>query len=1022
MSTIITDDRGLLTLLLVIAALAGLFLTLISIFMRRRRSRLQLMERIAELEALSNAGRALLATELDLDALTRLIARQAGQVIDNRTFQLGLFSEGYYEIHYWTIDGIEQPTPQSFPLEPEWSDQATSTGLVGWVRDTRQPLLVRDFNREMDKLPARPMYTSESPPRSALFLPLISGDKTIGLLAAQSPEANHFSEQDLRRLTILANQAAAAIANAQLFTQERMRAAHLELVTQIARQVNAVNEPDEILEQVVQLTRQTFGFHPVSVFGLNAADNEVTIQASTIPELNPNRREHVTRQDESSFVAWTVRLPIGQGIVGSAAATRQTVVANSTHEDARFLPHLDYLPSELAPPTQAEIAIPLVVNEELLGVLDVQSPQIGAFGSTEQIVLETLAAEAASAIYKARQLAREQEQAWITTAQLQVAEAISRHNDLGEMLTAVALLAPILVGVHLCGFMLWDETGERYYGVALIDSVGDEHEWFKDTLLGIGEWGSLDAVHVGQEVLTTTIIPDRLRPSPGKPGHEISCLQLHPLLSSQAHTLGVMFVGLDDTTACPDPAAPIFVHNQTPTTRQAELVRNIARQTSQAIESAQLRIAQQEEAWVNTALLQVAEAVNSLIDLNEILDTIVRLVPMLVGVDSVFILVWNEDRQIFQAGPSHGVSAMGRGLVETLEIDRDEFLSMSPQLAADFDAPRIPSSAYYSLRVPAWLETVLGTSTAYNFPLIARGRLVGAKIVGLRRDRLSRAPFTSRRISILNGIAQQAATAVVNNQLYRESADRARMQQELDVARTIQTSFLPDSNPDIPGCSVAAMWQAARQVGGDFYDFLPLNDDKWGIVIADVADKGVPAALFMALSRTILRTVAFNRQDPAHVLMRTNEIIAREAKSDLFVTVFYGIWDPATERLIYANAGHNPPLLMQPNGTFHTLQGNGVALGILPEIQMKSYALSFRPGETVLLYTDGITEALNEDFDEFGLERLRVAARTTARKPAVDIVRHIADSIADHAGETPQFDDMTLIVMKRQALKNGPAR
>ena len=248
------------------------------------------------------------------------------------------------------------------------------------------------------------------------------------------------------------------------------------------------------------------------------------------------------------------------------------------------------------------------------------------------------------------------------------------------------------------------------------------------------------------------------------------------------------------------------------------------------------------------------------------------------------------------------------------------------------------------------------------------------------------------------------------------------MQQELDVAHTIQASFLPDGSPNIPGCSVATYWQAARQVGGDFYDFLPLGDDKWGIVIADVADKGVPAALFMAVSRTILRTVAFNREDPAHVLMRTNEIIAREARSDLFVTIFYGVWDPATEQFTYANAGHNPPLLLQPNGAFRPLLGHGIALGILPETHMKSQTMQLRPGETIILYTDGVTEALNEDFDEFGLDRLQAAARTAARQPVADIVSHITGNIRDHVGQTPQFDDMTLIILKRHSMKQGASK
>ena len=1001
-----TGDRGLLIMLVALGGLAVGIIITAAIFMRRRRSRWLLMERVAELEALMATGRALVAAEMDLDALCALIAEQAGQVIDNRTFQVGLFEESFYEIRYWTIDGQPQPVPQCFDLRADGAEMAEASGLVGWVREHQQPLLVGDFTREMDQLPARPTYQSAAPPRSALFLPLISGGRALGIVAAQSHRPNHFSEQDLRRLTILANQAAAAIANAQLFTQERTRAAHLALVSRIAQQVNAAEDLDELLEQVVNLTCSTFGFHPVTVFGIDPVTDEIVVQACPVAELSPRAVQLASSGDRVA----PLRLPIGRGIVGTAVATRRTVVANSA-EDDRLLRITNGLPPGVSFNSQAEIAIPLIVNSELLGVLDVQSEQVGAFGETEQIVLEALAAEVAGAVYKAQQLAREQQQAWVTTAELQVAEAIGRHDDRDEMLAAVARLAPILAGVDLCGFLLWDEDVESYYGVALVNATGNEDEAFSDLELVIGDWSALDAVHVGREALSTAVIPGWLRRA--RP----ACLRLLPLLSGQGKNLGVLFVDLGSDATCADGENSRMT--AVAERLREELVQNIARQSAQALESAYLRTAQQEEAWVNTALLQVAEAVNSLTDLNEILDTIVRLVPLLVGVDSVFILVWDDERQIFQAGPSYGVSTMGRGLVETLEIDRDEFLNMSPQLTSDLSLPRLPNAAYYTLRVPAWLEVVLNTATAFSFPLVARGRLVGAKIVGLRRDRPGQTPFSSRRINILNGIAQQAATAVVNNQLYKESADRARLQQELDVAHTIQASFLPDGSPNMPGCSVATYWQAARQVGGDFYDFLPLKDDKWGVVIADVADKGVPAALFMALSRTILRTVAFNRDDPALVLMRANEIIGREARSDLFVTVFYGVWDPATERFTYANAGHNPPLLLQPNGTFQPLPGHGVALGVLPETHMKSQSMALRPGETIILYTDGISEALNEDFDEFGLERLQVAARAAARRPAAEIVRHITDSIRDHTGQTPQFDDMTLIVLKRQSLKPG---
>lgn len=1008
---VLLSEANRLVLAVALATAISLGL-LLFVFFRRRRSRQELLQRVAELEALSAAGRAIVAAELDIDALCKLIAEQAGQIIDNDTFQIGLFEGDFYEIRYWSIDGELQETPQRFDLTVVSGEAEPVDGLVGWMRQSHQTVLVRDFQRELSQLPAQPSYQSNDPPRSALFVPLVSGDRAIGVLAAQSRRPNRFNVQDTRRLTILANQATAAIANAYLYEQERMRAAHLSLVGQIARQVNALGDLDEVFEEVVRLTVETFGFHPVSIFRVDPESDTVFIEASSLLDDGSEGGPAGAITIDLATVR-RASLPIGAGIVGTAAATRETIVANNTAEDARFLPELSEMSAALLADSRSEIAIPLVVNETLLGVLDVQSADVGAFGETEQVVLEALAAEVASAIYKAEQLARQQEQAWLSTAQLQVAEAIGRSDDLDETLIAITLLTPLLTGVNLCGVLLWRPESETYDGMVLADASGDIVVDFSDIHLRIGDWGALDAVHVGREALTTGQIPAwfaAIARSTGNPG--IDCLRLYPLLASQGIVQGILLVDRSDAQACDDGLRPPGdVYDRDPS--REELLQNIARQSAQAVDSANLRLAQQEEAWVNTALLQVAEAVNSLSDLNEILDTIVRLVPLLVGVDAVLILIWDELRQVFRPGPSHGVSTMGRGLVETLEITREEFMQMSPQLSAWFESPQPSSATYHQMRVPTWFETILNSPQAFDLPLVARGRLVGSMVVGTRLSANGRAPFSARRINILNGVAQQAATAVVNYQLYRESAERARLQQELDVAREIQTSFLPDGSPDVPGCSVATFWQAARQVGGDFYDFLPLGDDKWGVVIADVADKGVPAALFMALSRTILRTVAFSRADPAHALIRANEIIGREARSDLFVTVFYGVWDMANERFTYANAGHNPPLLMQPNGQFSSLPGHGMALGILPEIQMKSNSLRLRPGETILLYTDGVTEAINENYSEFGLDRLQMAARSAARKDAPAIVESITGSIRDHAGETPQFDDITLIVMKR---------
>lgn len=946
----------------------ALFLSAL-ILLRRYRSRRLLIARVAELEALSEAGRAIVAAQLNFASLCRLIAAEAGKVIDNRTFQIGLFEGNLYHIHIWTIDGVQQ-APRTFDLND-------NSGLVGWLRESGQPLLVQDFQREMASLPARPRYISDTPPRSAVFIPLVSGDRVIGVIAAQSNQPGRFSHDDMRRLMILANQAAAAIANARLFEREQTRASHLELVGQIARQVNAIQDLDELFEQVVRLTQDTFGFSAVNIFGIEPESGEAVIQASSILGMTPG----------------CLRLGPNQGLVGTALASRQTTLSGDTQADSRFLADVGLAGVE-APETRAEIVIPLIVDEEMLGVLDVHGAKVGAFATQEQMVLEALAAQIAIAIHKARQFAVQREQAWLTTAQLQMAEAISNSADLEELLETMVRLVPLLTGVADCAFLLWDAEIEAYRAGALYGRLAADQ--FESLALPVGAWPPLDAVHVGMSELTTR------QPPPWSNHNEEGEHQysLYPLVT-QGQLLGVMVAGE------PPGRSETF---ETSMQRHSELLRNLAHQATQALESAQLRIAQQEEAWVNTALLQVAEAVNSLIDLNEILHTIVRLVPMLVGVDSCLILIWDEEKQCYYAGPSHGLSEMSRGVVESFEIEPSEFTTVAAQ-----EMDRLNSeTTFYTVRLPPWLQTALAAKTAYAFALNARGRLVGNMMVGPPANGRS---LSGRRLNILTGIAQQAAIAVVNDHLYHESAERDRMDQELNVARSIQASLMPEGNPNIPGCNVASYWQAARQVSGDFYDFLALRNGCWGIAVADVADKGVPAALFMALSRTILRTVAFNRPNPAEALERTNQIIFNDSQSGLFVTVFYAVWDAETQTLAYANAGHNPPLLLHRNGRCSSLDTEGIALGVLEEVEISEKKVRLQPGDTVIFYTDGVTEALNEDKDEFGVERLTLTATRARKGDAAAIMAAITSAIQDHAGDTPQFDDITLVVLKRHEQK-----
>ncbi|MGC9334282.1 MAG: PP2C family protein-serine/threonine phosphatase, partial [Anaerolineae bacterium] len=261
------------------------------------------------------------------------------------------------------------------------------------------------------------------------------------------------------------------------------------------------------------------------------------------------------------------------------------------------------------------------------------------------------------------------------------------------------------------------------------------------------------------------------------------------------------------------------------------------------------------------------------------------------------------------------------------------------------------------------------------------------------------------------------------------AAEQERMRQELEVAKRIQTSFLPESCPEVPGWELAALWRSAREVGGDFYDFVPLPPDamegqaggsRMGVVIADVADKGVPAALFMALSRTLVRTMTIDGRPAADAIARANQLIMADARAGLFVTLFYVVLHPGSGDITFVNAGHMPPLWLQAaDGAVKQVRVPGVALGIIEQLEFEQHEASLQPGDTFILYTDGVTEATNEQDEMFGRHRLAETARRFRHESAEGLLRRIDEAIAQHVGEVPQFDDLTLVIARRTAQEAG---
>lgn len=254
--------------------------------------------------------------------------------------------------------------------------------------------------------------------------------------------------------------------------------------------------------------------------------------------------------------------------------------------------------------------------------------------------------------------------------------------------------------------------------------------------------------------------------------------------------------------------------------------------------------------------------------------------------------------------------------------------------------------------------------------------------------------------------------------MQQEHSQLESIKGDLAIAREIQQAILPRIFPPFPEnaeqLDIAALMNAAKDVGGDFYDFFRIDDQRIGFVVADVSGKGVPAAIFMAVSRTLIRATGVRGVSPAECISYSNELLAQESANSMFVTAFYGIYNLTTGQVTYTNAGHNPPYLMKADGTILQLPfSSDLVVGAIDDFKYSEETLQLEHGDTLLLYTDGVTEAINSGDEEFGEQRLQAVLAQMTSNSSQDIIERIKACVSDFAGEAEQSDDITLLAIKR---------
>ncbi len=388
----------------------------------------------------------------------------------------------------------------------------------------------------------------------------------------------------------------------------------------------------------------------------------------------------------------------------------------------------------------------------------------------------------------------------------------------------------------------------------------------------------------------------------------------------------------------------------------------------------------------------------------EIFDNVVRIICEKLNIRCSAILVRDNEKNYFRISSQYGLpwQLAEAGTLVTNDAQFLECMQRGKSLHWYYaDEPR-----------PKWLEPGIARNSFLALPLQANKRKFGVIIFS---DKLDGSNFLKEDREIIQTIINQITKGYENILLNADLIENEALKREIETSKKIQTAILPHKIPEIGGLDMYAISEPALQVGGDFYDFIKLGEGKLGICIADVSGKSLPAALFMASTSSIIRTLAINLPSPQQLLQDANDLVYQNSQSGMFVTLFYLSLDIHEMQIQFSSAGHDKQILLRKNGEIHFLQAKGAPLGILPNELHGAFGMGFasiEQGDILIFYTDGVIEAVNRDAEEFGMERFLAEIQKNRSKSAQQIVEKVFQAVNTFAGLEPQFDDFTMVVVR----------
>ncbi|MCB9420706.1 MAG: PP2C family protein-serine/threonine phosphatase [Ardenticatenaceae bacterium] len=391
------------------------------------------------------------------------------------------------------------------------------------------------------------------------------------------------------------------------------------------------------------------------------------------------------------------------------------------------------------------------------------------------------------------------------------------------------------------------------------------------------------------------------------------------------------------------------------------------------------------------AMYDLTEAMRDYLDLNKVLEQLAREVARLVKVEATFVIIQKSDESwLIKQYPQPMMDLTSlRSMIDIVRVTGHEYLLNEEDAASQ----------------------VVNCRNFLMMPIKLRGDMLAA--IGLINK--VNGQFLSPDIKLTRAIAEQAGARIENAFLYQENLEKTKLQTEMELAHRVQLNLLPRRLPAVKGLDLWSDSRPALQVGGDFYDYFYRDGRPFTFTVGDISGKGLPAALLMAMTRTVIRAKANDMPTPTPeiVVGRSNEELYDDFTDvNMFATVFVGQYNSAKRELLYANAGHSPVIFCPSGGKAQLLEADGTPVGILPTSLSRDQKLILQPGDLLVVATDGLSEAHNTKDEMFGYERLLHLTQSLAEKPAREIGQVLSHTIQEFSSGKQQDDDQTLIVLK----------